>query len=75
MNDSGNHEDIRIQAMWGARTSGALDGMIALAEQCLAEYDERSARPGSIRMMSPIRAASASPARRSRGASSAANRR
>jgi 4-hydroxyphenylacetate 3-monooxygenase len=40
MNYAGNHEDIRIQAMWGARTSGALDGMIALAEQCLAEYDE-----------------------------------
>src|SRR4051812_24302298 len=40
MNYAGNHEDIRIQATWGARTSGALEGMIALAEQCLAEYDE-----------------------------------
>jgi 4-hydroxyphenylacetate 3-monooxygenase len=39
-NYAGNHEDIRIQAMWGARSSGALDSMIALAEQCLSEYDE-----------------------------------
>jgi 4-hydroxyphenylacetate 3-monooxygenase len=27
--------------MWNARGSGALDGMIALAEQCMADYDER----------------------------------
>jgi len=40
MNYAGNHEDIRIQAMWNARSSGTLDGMIGLAEQCLAEYDE-----------------------------------
>jgi 4-hydroxyphenylacetate 3-monooxygenase len=40
MNYAGNHEDIRIQAMWGARSSGALDSMIALAEQCMADYDE-----------------------------------
>jgi 4-hydroxyphenylacetate 3-monooxygenase len=40
MNYAGNHEDIRIQAMWGARGSGALDNMIALAEQCMADYDE-----------------------------------
>jgi 4-hydroxyphenylacetate 3-monooxygenase len=40
MNYAGNHEDIRIQAMWGARNSGALDNMIALAEQCMADYDE-----------------------------------
>jgi 4-hydroxyphenylacetate 3-monooxygenase len=39
-NYAGNHEDIRIQAMWNARTSGSLDSMIALAEQCMAEYDE-----------------------------------
>jgi 4-hydroxyphenylacetate 3-monooxygenase len=39
-NYAGNHEDIRIQAMWHARASGALDGMMALAEQCMAEYDE-----------------------------------
>jgi 4-hydroxyphenylacetate 3-monooxygenase len=39
-NYAGNHEDIRIQAMWGARGSGALDQMIGLADQCLAEYDE-----------------------------------
>jgi hypothetical protein len=26
--------------MWNARNSGTLDSMIALAEQCMAEYDE-----------------------------------
>ena len=41
MNYAGNHEDIRIQAMWNARSSGALDRMIALAEDCMADYDER----------------------------------
>ena len=40
MNYAGNHEDIRIQAMWNARHTGILDGMIALAERCLADYDE-----------------------------------
>jgi 4-hydroxyphenylacetate 3-monooxygenase len=40
MNYAGNHEDIRIQAMWNARNAGALDGMIALAERCLSDYDE-----------------------------------
>jgi 4-hydroxyphenylacetate 3-monooxygenase len=39
-NYAGNHEDIRIQAMWHARASGTLDQMSALAEQCMAEYDE-----------------------------------
>ena len=40
MNYAGNHEDIRIQAMWNARGSGALDQMIGLAEDCMADYDE-----------------------------------
>jgi len=40
MNYAGNHEDIRIQAMWNARGSGALDSMVALAESCMADYDE-----------------------------------
>jgi 4-hydroxyphenylacetate 3-monooxygenase len=40
MNYAGNHEDIRIQAMWNARGSGALDRMIALADTCMADYDE-----------------------------------
>jgi 4-hydroxyphenylacetate 3-monooxygenase len=40
MNYAGNHEDIRIQAMWNARSSGALDSMVALAEACMADYDE-----------------------------------
>jgi 4-hydroxyphenylacetate 3-monooxygenase len=40
INYAGNHEDIRIQALWNARSSGSLDGMMALAERCLDEYDE-----------------------------------
>jgi 4-hydroxyphenylacetate 3-monooxygenase len=39
-NYAGNHEDIRIQALWNARGSGTLNTMIALADQCLADYDE-----------------------------------
>ena len=39
-NYAGNHEDIRIHAMWNARNSGTLDTMVAVAEQCLADYDE-----------------------------------
>ena len=44
INYAGNHEDIRIQCMWNARGSGALDRMIALAEQCMADYDEHGWR-------------------------------
>src|ERR1700716_3067847 len=44
MNYAGNHEDIRIQAMWNARTTGTLDGMIALADECLSDYDENGWR-------------------------------
>jgi 4-hydroxyphenylacetate 3-monooxygenase len=44
MNYAGNHEDIRIQAMWNARTTGTLDRMIALADQCLSDYDEHGWR-------------------------------
>ena len=47
MNYAGNHEDIRIQAMWNARTTGTLDGMIALADQCLSDYDENGWRNDS----------------------------
>jgi 4-hydroxyphenylacetate 3-monooxygenase len=43
-NYAGNHEDIRIQALWHARGSGTLDGMIALADRCLADYDENGWR-------------------------------
>jgi 4-hydroxyphenylacetate 3-monooxygenase len=39
-NYAGNHEDIRIQALHNATTSGALDDMMALAEQCMSDYDE-----------------------------------
>jgi 4-hydroxyphenylacetate 3-monooxygenase len=44
MNYAGNHEDIRIQAMWNARVTGTLDSMIALADQCLSDYDENGWR-------------------------------
>jgi 4-hydroxyphenylacetate 3-monooxygenase len=39
-NYAGNHEDIRIHALLNVKGSGAYDGMIALAEQCMADYDE-----------------------------------
>jgi 4-hydroxyphenylacetate 3-monooxygenase len=39
-NYAGNHEDIRIQTIWHSRASGALDQMMALADQCMADYDE-----------------------------------
>jgi 4-hydroxyphenylacetate 3-monooxygenase len=40
MNYAGNHEDIRIQALTGARRNGNLDRMTALVDRCMAEYDE-----------------------------------
>jgi 4-hydroxyphenylacetate 3-monooxygenase len=40
-NYAGNHEDIRIHALWNARGSGTMDKMIALAEQCMSDYDEK----------------------------------
>ncbi len=39
-NYAGNHEDIRIQALTGARRNGTMDQMTALVDQCMAEYDE-----------------------------------
>ncbi len=39
-NYAGNHEDIRIQTMFNARGSGAMDAMVAMAEQCMSDYDE-----------------------------------
>ncbi len=39
-NYAGNHEDIRIQALTGARRNGSLDAMVALADRCMADYDE-----------------------------------
>ncbi|AMN41680.1 4-hydroxyphenylacetate 3-hydroxylase N-terminal domain-containing protein [Rhodoplanes sp. Z2-YC6860] len=39
-NYAGNHEDIRLHAMLNAKGSGAYDRMIALAERCMADYDE-----------------------------------
>jgi 4-hydroxyphenylacetate 3-monooxygenase len=39
-NYAGNHEDIRIQALTGARRNGTMDQMTALVDECMAEYDE-----------------------------------
>ncbi len=39
-NYAGSHEEIRLQALGHARGSRSLDAMIALAEQCMADYDE-----------------------------------
>jgi 4-hydroxyphenylacetate 3-monooxygenase len=39
-NYAGNHEDIRIQTLTGARRNGTLDAMTGLVDQCMAEYNE-----------------------------------
>jgi 4-hydroxyphenylacetate 3-monooxygenase len=39
-NYAGNHEDIRIQALGGARRDGSLARMEELVDRCMAEYDE-----------------------------------
>jgi 4-hydroxyphenylacetate 3-monooxygenase len=39
-NYAGNHEQIRVDAVQFARRTGVLDGCMALADQCLADYDE-----------------------------------
>jgi 4-hydroxyphenylacetate 3-monooxygenase len=39
-NYAGNHEDIRIQALTGARRNGSMKAMTDLVDQCMAEYDE-----------------------------------
>jgi 4-hydroxyphenylacetate 3-monooxygenase len=39
-NYAGNHEDIRIQALTGARRSGTMDQMTALVDKCMSEHDE-----------------------------------
>jgi 4-hydroxyphenylacetate 3-monooxygenase len=39
-NYAGNYEDIRLQCMRHAQGAGNLDAMMALAEQCISEYDE-----------------------------------
>src|SRR5947208_4629478 len=41
INYAGNHEDIRIQALFNSKGSGAYDKMIALADACMADYDEK----------------------------------
>jgi 4-hydroxyphenylacetate 3-monooxygenase len=40
MNYSGSHELIRVFQLQQAQGSGALRAMEALAEQCMADYDE-----------------------------------
>ena len=39
LNYSGNHEDLRLQALGAARASGQLDAQKAMVEACMAEYD------------------------------------
>ena len=39
INYSGNHEQIRLDVLTGARNGGILDQCIALTEQCMSEYD------------------------------------
>jgi 4-hydroxyphenylacetate 3-monooxygenase len=39
-NYAGNHEDIRIQTLTGAKRNGSLDGMVALVDKCMSDYDE-----------------------------------
>ncbi|HZK89143.1 MAG TPA: 4-hydroxyphenylacetate 3-hydroxylase N-terminal domain-containing protein [Stellaceae bacterium] len=39
-NYAGNHEDIRIQVLTGARRAGAMASMTDLVDRCMAEYDE-----------------------------------
>ena len=43
-NYAGNHEDIRIQVLTGARRSGAMASMTDLVDKCMAEYDENGWR-------------------------------
>jgi 4-hydroxyphenylacetate 3-monooxygenase len=40
MNYSGSHELVRLFPLQQAQASGALRDMEALAEQCMADYDE-----------------------------------
>jgi 4-hydroxyphenylacetate 3-monooxygenase len=39
-NYAGNHEDIRIQTLTGAKRNGTLDQMTAMVDQCMSDYDE-----------------------------------
>ena len=41
INYAGNHEDIRIQALFNSKSTGSYDKMIALADACMADYDEK----------------------------------
>lgn len=39
-NYAGNNEMVRFQTLFNARGAGTLDEMVALAESCMADYDE-----------------------------------
>ncbi len=39
-NYAGNHEDIRIQVLTGARRGRLMKAMTDLVDKCMAEYDE-----------------------------------
>ena len=38
-NYAGNHEDIRLQLLDGAKMSGLADNLTGFADKCLSEYD------------------------------------
>lgn len=39
INYSGNHEDTKLQTLWGAQATGQVDLYKAMVERCMAEYD------------------------------------
>ncbi|MEU0469392.1 4-hydroxyphenylacetate 3-hydroxylase N-terminal domain-containing protein [Amycolatopsis thermoflava] len=40
-NYSGNHENIRLETLWGQMQSGQTDAYKAMVDRCLSEYDTR----------------------------------
>jgi 4-hydroxyphenylacetate 3-monooxygenase len=38
-NYSGNHENVRLETLWGQTASGQLDGYKAMVDRCMSEYD------------------------------------
>jgi 4-hydroxyphenylacetate 3-monooxygenase len=40
-NYAGNHEDIRIQTLTGARRNGSMEQMTAMVDRCMSDYDEK----------------------------------
>ena len=38
-NYSGNHENVRLETLWGQTASGQVDGYKAMVDRCMSEYD------------------------------------